>query len=374
MALVNDAKKEIHAKIVYYGPAKAGKTTNLEFIYNKLKPEYRGKFKFLNTPSGRMVFFDFMRPELAGIKDFSLHFHIYTVPGDVADDAIWKNVLKGVDGIVFVADMDPAKMLENRRSLDDLRAHLAVHNAKLEELPCVFQLNKKDLAGEMTPEDMKNLLESGDMLLLPAAARSAEGVLPTLSEMVKMVLQKLRDTPLGEEEPSLSAAIEPASCQETPVEPGETPEPAAVYAGLEETVAQEPAGAEEPFVLNEGLPSDQEVLLEEESAVLSESAENAEFEAIPSTDFDPALDSEEEDLTESLVESYEEPEPGSWSTALAPSAAALDSACAGGEPQPEIALDGTLEFIGDGRYRLPLVIRYADKEKRACLTLSLGLE
>jgi len=81
MALVNDVKKEIHAKIVYYGPAKAGKTTNLEFIYNKLKPEYRGKFKFLNTSSGKMVFFDFMRPELAGVKDYSIHFHIYTVPG-----------------------------------------------------------------------------------------------------------------------------------------------------------------------------------------------------------------------------------------------------------------------------------------------------
>jgi len=373
MALVNDAKKEIHAKIVYYGPAKAGKTTNLEFIYNKLKPEYRGKFKFLNTPGGRMVFFDFMRPELAGIKDYSLHFHIYTVPGDVVDDAVWKNVLKGVDGIVFVADMDPAKMLENRRSLDDLRAHLAVHNTKLEELPCIFQLNKKDLAGDMTPEDMKNLLESGEALLLPAAARSAEGVLPTLSEMVKLILQRLRDTPLGEEEQTLSSAEEPASTEEMAGEQIGEPETAAVYAGIEEPVVAAPAGAEDRFALNEEL-SEQEVLPEEESALLTESLEIAGDETSPSTEFILSSENEEEELAAPEVESYEEPEPASWSTALSPSAE--DSACAaaGEGPQPEIALAGSLESIGDGRYRLPLVIRYAEKEKRACLTLSLGLE
>lgn len=373
MALVNDAKKEIHAKIVYYGPAKAGKTTNLEFIYNKLKPEYRGKFKFLNTPGGRMVFFDFMRPELAGIKDYSLHFHIYTVPGDVADDAIWKNVLKGVDGIVFVADMDPARMLENRRSLDDLRAQLAVHNTKLEELPCIFQLNKKDLAGDMTPEDMKNLLESGDSLLLSAAARSAEGVLPTLSEMVKLILQKLRDTPLGEEEQSLRSAGEPASGEELVDEQIETSEPAALNAGIEEPVVELPARAEEHLAQYEGL-SEQGVLPEEESSLLTESLETADDETSPATDFVLSLGSEEEVLTEPEVEIYEEPEPASWSTALSPSVEVSDSASVGEEPQPEIALDGTLESIGDGRYRLPLVIRYADKEKRACLTLSLGLE
>lgn len=375
MALVNDAKKEIHAKIVYYGPAKAGKTTNLEFIYNKLKPEYRGKFKFLNTPSGRMVFFDFMRPELAGIKDFSLHFHIYTVPGDVVDDAIWKNVLKGVDGIVFVADMDPARMLENRRSLDDLRAHLAAHGTKLAELPCIFQLNKKDLAGDMTSEDMKNLLESGDMLLLPAAARSAEGVLPALSEMVKMILQKLRDTPLGEEEPSPSAAEESTSSEETLAGPVETPESAMIDtdAGLEETVAAESAGMDDHLALDECLAG-QEVLLAEETPDLSEYGEAPEYETITETESELGLVSEEEELTESIVESYEEPEPESWSAALSPSAEASACTSTCEEPQPEIALDGVLEFIGDGCYRLPLVIRYADKEKRASLTLSLGLE
>jgi signal recognition particle receptor subunit beta len=372
MALVNDAKKEIHAKIVYYGPARSGKTTNLEFIYNKLKPEYRGKFKFLNTPSGRMVFFDFMRPELAGIKDFSLHFHIYTVPGDVVDQGIWKNVLKGADGVVFVADMDPSRMLENRRSLEDLKGHLAVHNTKLDDIPCIFQLNKKDLSGAMSPDDMKNLLDTGDILLLPAAARSAEGVLPTLSEMVKMILQKLRDTPLGEEEqPSSVAAEKPELREEPEPEPLETPEQVAVFAGTEEIVNRESAVEEEPLSLNEGL-AEPEIVLAEEPVVPSEPMELTGSEPEPLADYDLSFDTEGEELTGPDVESLEESEPEPWAETLMTPAGVEDSAAE--EPQPEIALDGTLESLGNGRYRLPLVIRYADKEKRASLTLSLGLE
>jgi uncharacterized protein len=367
MALVNDAKKEIHAKIVYYGPAKAGKTTNLEFIYNKLKPEYRGKFKFLNTPSGRMVFFDFMRPELAGVKDFSLHFHIYSVPGDVVDNAIWKNVLKGVDGIVFVADMDPARMLENRRSLEDLKEFLAVHGSKLEDVPCIYQFNKKDLSGAMTPEDMKNLLDTGDVLSIPAAARSAEGVLPTLSEMVKMILQKLRDTPLGEEEQPSAAAEEHSLAEETAQERLEIPEPAAL---TEETYIQEPAAEEEPLLLNEGLV-EEEILPAEEPVGTSWSLETTEDIPAPSAD-DLTFAMESEQLAGPGVEGLDEPEPESWTASLSLDAEGAESEVK--ETQPEIALDGTLESLGDGRYRLPIVIRYADKEIRTGLTLSLGFE
>ncbi|MGA7829227.1 MAG: ADP-ribosylation factor-like protein [Geobacteraceae bacterium] len=372
MALVNDAKKEIHAKIVYYGPAKAGKTTNLEFIYNKLKPEYRGKFKYLNTPGGRMVFFDFMRPELAGIKDFSLHFHIYTVPGEVVDDAIWKNVLKGVDGIVFVADMDPARMLENRRSLEDLKSHLAVHSANLHDIPCIFQLNKKDLAEAMAPEDMKNLLEIGDVLSLPAAARSAEGVLPTLSEMVKMILQKLRDTPLGEEE-SLTVDEESSpTFTETAIEPEETRESTALYADLAETANLEaPVVEEEPLVLHEGLAEQDDVLAEEALPTVAPE-ETAGFEPSESILSELAFASEGDEPRVGAESLAEEQEPQEWATTPEPSAEAAETAVE--ESQPEIALDGTLESLGDGRYRLPLLVRYADKEKKACLTLTLGFE
>jgi len=371
MALINDAKKEIHAKIVYYGPAKAGKTTNLEFIYNKLKPEYRGQFKFMNTPNGRMVFFDFMRPELAGIKDFSLHFHIYTVPGEVVDAAIWRNVLKGVDGIVFVADMDPARMLENRRSLEELKASLAVHSTNLEDIPCIFQLNKKDLPDAVTPEDMKNLLDSGDVLLVPAAARSATGVLPTLSEMVKMILQKLRDTPLGEEAQPSATAEESGPSDEAVPEQEENQAPAALYASSEEIANQQPAVEDVPLYSNEGFAA-QEILPEEEPAVSFESEETTGYEPAELADQDLSLDMEVEDLAGTEAESFEEPEPASWSTALLSPVGIAENVAE--ESQPEIVLDGLLESLGDGRYRLPLVIRYADKEKRTCLTLSLGFE
>lgn len=370
MALVNDAKKEIHAKIVYYGPGRAGKTTNLEFIYNKLKPEYRGKFKFLNTPSGRMVFFDFMRPELAGIKDFSLHFHIYTVPGEVIDEGLWKNVLKGVDGVVFVADMDPSRMLENRRSLEDLKGYLAAQNTKLEDIPCIFQLNKKDLSGAMTPEDMKNLLDTGDILLMPAAARAAQGVLPTLSEMVKMILQKLRDTPPEEgEQPSEVAAAEPLSYAEAEPEQPASPVAATFGTFADETVDREPAVEDEQRLMADDLTRKE--ILAEEPAVTCVLSDISEYELSP-TDDDPSRDAVCETLTEIVGERYEEPEPESWAETFAPSVA--DTEITAEEPRPQIALDGELESVGEGCYRLPIVIRYADKESRTFLTLSLGFE
>jgi signal recognition particle receptor subunit beta len=371
MALINDAKKEIHAKIVYYGPAKAGKTTNLEFIYNKLKPEYRGKFKFLNTPSGRMVFFDFMRPELAGIKDFSLHFHIYTVPGEVVDDAVWKNVLKGVDGIVFVADLDPSRMLENRRSLDELKATLAAQSSKLEDIPCIFQLNKKDLPDALSQDDMRNLLDSGDVLLVPAAAHSAAGVLPTLSEMVKMILQKLRDTPLGEEDQSLAAAEEQVLSDEAAEEQVETPEPIALSADTEVSDTLEQVAVQEYHVVDEELV-EQGNLLDEELALSSDFAETTGYEPAQSVDDESTFDAEEEALNVSAAACSNAPESEPWSEAFTPSIGVAGSAA--DESQPEIVLDGTLESLGNGRFRLPLVIRYADKEKRTSLTLSLGFE
>lgn len=371
MALVNDAKKEIHAKIVYYGPGRAGKTTNLEFIYNKLKPEYRGKFKFLNTPSGRMVFFDFMRPELAGIKDFSLHFHIYTVPGEVVDEGLWKNVLKGVDGVVFVADMDPSRMLENRRSLEDLKGYLAAQNTKLEDIPCIFQLNKKDLSGAMSPEDMKNLLDTGDILLMPAAARAAQGVLPTLSEMVKMILQKLRDTTLEEgEQPSEVASEEPSRYEETEPEQLVTPVAATFETLADEAGDREPAVQEEQRLMADDVTGEE--ILAEEPAVTCVLSDISEYELPPSVDDDLSRAAVCETLTEIVGERYEEPEPESWAATLAPPAA--DTEITAEEPRPQIALDGELESVGDGCYRLPIVIRYADKESRTFLTLSLGFE
>lgn len=395
MALVNDAKKEIHAKIVYYGPGRAGKTTNLEYIYNKLKPEYRGKFKFLNTQSGRMVFFDFMRPELAGVKDYTIHFHLYTVPGEVTDGAIWKNVLKGVDGIVFIADLDSSRTLENRRSLEDLTDYLATHDTTLADVCCLFQFNKKDVAGASTPEDLKNLLDTGEIPVMHAAAGSGEGVLPTLSEMVKMVLQKLRDTSLVVEEQVSSLVGEPLPGQDLPPLEAEASAQFSSYAAAEETESPVCFGEDENRAAGEEL-AEESLSLEEPADEIEElqlteepegSVEEMAFPKEPEGPIEELTFPEEPEplemqdvlpeeefmsLADSAEDSFGMPEPATGPTGFSEGTINVEPCI--DAPAPEISLDGTLEYLGNGRYRLPLVIRYAEKEKRTALTLSLGFE
>lgn len=368
MALVHDAKKEIHAKVVYFGPGRAGKTTNLEFIYNKLKPEYRGKFKFLNTPSGRMVFFDFMRPELGGVKDFKIHFHLYTVPGDDVDGAIWKNVLKGVDGIVFVADMDSSRMLENRRSLESLKEFLGAHDTKLEDIPCIFQFNKKDLSDAMVPEDMKNLLDTGDLPFLPAAANSGQGVLSTLSEMVKMIVQTLRDTLLEQEDELAVATDESGPGAALQPEPEASPVAASAYDFTAAPDYRESFVEEQPLTLHDDLRED--VACSEEPVSPADEPEMPDFELLASSDDELAGDFESEESTVTFGENFDEPEPATTTPLTVTELEGVSSDL----PSPEIELDGCLESLGDGHYRLPLVIRYGDNEKRTALTLSLGFE
>jgi signal recognition particle receptor subunit beta len=364
MALVNDIKKEIHAKIVFFGPGGGGKTTNLEFIYSKLKPEYRGKFKFMNTPSGRIVFFDFMRPELAGIKDFSIRFHIYTVPGDVADVAIWKNVLKGADGVVFVADLEPARILENLRSLESLKEILRGYGTALEETPCLIQCNKKDVADASSIEQIQSLLDTADFRMVPASARSGEGVLPTLSEMVKMVLQKLRDLPIASEEEVPVVSVEPATVTpelvEEAVAPAIEPEeeaPALVVESLEEPIAQsiesieaaalstEPAVESVPLDITEEMPEEllgeeitADMIVDEPVGMVSEAAEVSGI----------GMSSEAFPLAEQV--------------------------CAPATSEPEIEVAGEIVAIGTGRFRLPLVIRLGDREVKTALSLDVSFE
>ena len=211
MAIVNHAKKEINAKIVYYGPGLSGKATNLKFIYEKMKPEFRGMLRFLNTQSGKMYFFDFMRPDQIGIEDYNIRFHIYTVPGEVIDFAIWKTVLKGADGLVFVVDSDPEKLSSNLDSLKSLTGYMGAMNTGLHETPCIFQCNKQDFSGAFAPAELKKILDVENLPMIPAVAQKGEGVLNTLSTIVKMVMQKLRETPLGieREETAVTAAPEP---------------------------------------------------------------------------------------------------------------------------------------------------------------------
>ena len=141
MALFNQSKREINAKIVYYGPALCGKTTNIKYIHDKLKPENRGKLLSLATQQDRTLFFDFLPVELGEIKGLKTRFHLYTVPGQVYYNGTRKMVLKGVDGIVFVADSQPGMMQPNLDSLQNLRDNMAEYGRRLEDIPYIIPVS-----------------------------------------------------------------------------------------------------------------------------------------------------------------------------------------------------------------------------------------
>src|SRR3954464_2064703 len=154
MTFINYASKEINCKIVYYGPGLGGKTTNLQYIYNKTAPDAKGKMISLATEADRNLFFDFLPLDLGTIRGFTTRFHLYTVPGQVFYDASRKLILKGVDGVVFVADSQRERMEANIESIRNLEQNLQQHGYDLHKLPYVLQLNKRDLPNVLPIEDL----------------------------------------------------------------------------------------------------------------------------------------------------------------------------------------------------------------------------
>lgn len=196
MALVNQVKREINAKIVYFGPELAGKATNLKQVFGKLKPEFRGTMKSMNVQDARMMFFDFTPPGDASQDGFRVRIHVYTISGAVPDPAAWKMVLKGVDGVVFVADAAPDRQDANRQSLASLAAYLEAYGQKLSSIPMVFQFNKRDLPDAQSAGEMQRALNPSGLPSFQASSRSGDGVLNTLLSLVKTVLAGLRGSAL----------------------------------------------------------------------------------------------------------------------------------------------------------------------------------
>jgi len=194
MALLNYAKREINAKVVYYGPGLCGKTTNIQHIHTKLNPDSRGKLLSLATQTDRTLFFDFLPVELGDIKGFKTRFHLYTVPGQVFYNATRKMVLKGVDGIVFVADSQRDMLDANLESFQNLKDNLEEYNLSLETIPYVIQFNKRDLPGVMSTDELEQALNRDKVPTFAASAVDGKGVLPTLTTICKMVLRNLRTT------------------------------------------------------------------------------------------------------------------------------------------------------------------------------------
>lgn len=192
MTFINYASREINCKIVYYGPGLCGKTTNLQYIYDSTAQEAKGKLISLATETDRTLFFDFMPLELGTVRGFKTRFHLYTVPGQVYYDASRKLILKGVDGVVFVADSQEARFDANIESLYNLEENLASQGYDLMKLPYVLQLNKRDLPNIVPIEDLTNELRRKDEPVFEAVAMNGTGVFDTLKAVAKQVLTELR--------------------------------------------------------------------------------------------------------------------------------------------------------------------------------------
>jgi signal recognition particle receptor subunit beta len=191
MTFINYASREINCKIVYYGPGLCGKTTNLQHIYDKTNPGAKGKLISLATETDRTLFFDFLPLELGTVRGFKTRFHLYTVPGQVFYDASRKLILKGVDGVIFVADSQVERMDANLESIENLQANLKSQGYDLLTIPYVLQLNKRDLPNVEPVDKMKQLLAKKGEPVFEAVAARGTGVFETLKGVAKLVLAEL---------------------------------------------------------------------------------------------------------------------------------------------------------------------------------------
>jgi signal recognition particle receptor subunit beta len=192
MSFINYMAREINCKIVYYGPGLCGKTTNLQYIYERTNPEAKGKMISLATETERTLFFDFLPLSLGEIRGFKTRFHLYTVPGQVFYDASRKLILKGVDGVIFVADSQIERLEANQESMDNLRTNLAEQGYSLEKIPFVIQYNKRDLPNVVPVEELRELLNVQTVPDYEANARAGMGVFDTLKAVSKLVLTELK--------------------------------------------------------------------------------------------------------------------------------------------------------------------------------------
>ena len=192
MSFINYSSREINCKIVYYGPGLCGKTTNLQYIYAKTNPEAKGKMISLATETERTLFFDFLPLSLGEIRGFKTRFHLYTVPGQVFYDASRKLILKGVDGVVYVADSNMGRVEANIEALDNLRVNLQDQGYSLDKIPYVVQYNKRDVPDAAPLEELRKLLNPTNVPDYEAVAVTGVGVFDTLKAVAKLVLTELK--------------------------------------------------------------------------------------------------------------------------------------------------------------------------------------
>jgi signal recognition particle receptor subunit beta len=192
LSFINFAAREINCKIVYYGPGLGGKTTNLQWIFDKTTEKQKGKMISLATETDRTLFFDFLPLDLGTVRGFKTRFHLYTVPGQVFYDASRKLILRGVDGVVFVADSQEERMDANLEAIDNLVDNLKEHGYDIDKIPYVLQLNKRDLPNVLPVEGLKKDLVRRGEPVFEGVAFQGTGVFETLKEVARQVLVELK--------------------------------------------------------------------------------------------------------------------------------------------------------------------------------------
>ncbi|GGR12333.1 MULTISPECIES: GTPase MglA [Deinococcus] len=192
MSTINFAGREINCKIVYYGPGMSGKTTNLKHVFSRVPDHLRGEMVSLATEDERTLFFDFLPLDLGSVQGFKTRFHLYTVPGQVFYNASRKLILRGVDGIVFVADSAPNRLRANAESMRNLRENLLEHGLDIRTIPMVLQVNKRDIEGALPTAMIRAVIDpKSELNLIEAVAHQGQGVFETLKAVSKMVLERL---------------------------------------------------------------------------------------------------------------------------------------------------------------------------------------
>lgn len=192
MSLINYNAKEIHCKVVYYGPSLSGKTTNIQWVYQQTADDQKSKLVALNTDIERTLFFDFLPFYLGDIRGFKTRLHLYTVPGQVVYDASRKLILKGLDGVIFVADSQVERMEENIESLKNLETNLEQQGYNIREIPLIMQYNKRDLPNVASLAEMRSALNPYNAAEIEACASEGKGVFESLKTVSKSIVNVLK--------------------------------------------------------------------------------------------------------------------------------------------------------------------------------------
>ena len=312
MALFNYATKEITLKIVYYGPGLSGKTTNIQHLHAALNPANKGKLLSLSTESDRTLFFDFLPIELGKIKEFSIRFQLYTVPGQVRYNATRKVVLKGADAVVFVADSQSDMRDQNIESFDNMRENLISNNINPDQIPIVLQYNKRDLKNILTIDALNADLNKNNAYdVIEAEAINGKGVEDSFQLITRLVLKEIarkhkieiHSAPLKEE---IKREEKIALIQETPVEKEEVSQPEKI-AVIQEMPTEKKVNQQEKIAVTQEMPTELFQLADEaETPAQPDSYELAEEE--PAELVEPEYDVEEK-LKETFISKKVEPEP-----------------------------------------------------------------